>query len=210
MIIVDVSFALSGDKVPVDHAYLLYSALCHRIPGLHSSDRISIHPIRGTPVGGRLLQLTRSSRLVFRLIEGTIDLASLVGSSLEIGGHPLKVGTARPITLRPAARLFSRLVVIKGGKDESTFLQSANRQLADLGIRAGAALVRKISPQSREGKSSGNGSPFIRRTLRIKDKEIVGFAVMVEGLTADESIRLQENGLGGRGHFGCGVFVPAR
>ena len=47
-----------------------------------------------------------------------------------------------------------------------------------------------------------------RRTLKIKDKEVVGFEVILEGLLADESIAIQEAGLGGRSKMGCGVFVP--
>ena len=65
-------------------------------------------------------------------------------------------------------------------------------KLAELGISAEAVL------------SLGK-----RRTLRIKDKEVVGYEVLVETLTAEESICLQEAGLGGRRHMGCGVFVPA-
>ena len=49
-----------------------------------------------------------------------------------------------------------------------------------------------------------------RRTLRIKEKEVVGYEVLVEGLTAEESILLQERGLGGRRHMGCGMFLPSR
>jgi CRISPR-associated protein Cas6 len=45
-----------------------------------------------------------------------------------------------------------------------------------------------------------------RRTLRIKDKEVVGYEVLVEALTAEESLNLQEHGLGGRRHMGCGIF----
>ena len=49
-----------------------------------------------------------------------------------------------------------------------------------------------------------------RRTLKIRDKEVVGFEVILEGLTASESIILQEHGLGGRRHMGCGVFVTVK
>ena len=44
--------------------------------------------------------------------------------------------------------------------------------------------------------------------IQIKDKSIVGYALRVVGLTAEESIRLQETGLGGRRRMGCGVFLP--
>lgn len=46
-----------------------------------------------------------------------------------------------------------------------------------------------------------------RRTLRVKDKQVVGFEVSATRLDAEDSIRLQESGLGGRRHMGCGIFV---
>jgi len=48
----------------------------------------------------------------------------------------------------------------------------------------------------------------VRRTVRIHDREVVGFALRVQDLTAEESLHLQEHGLGGRRLFGCGIFVP--
>lgn len=39
-------------------------------------------------------------------------------------------------------------------------------------------------------------------------KEVVGYELVIEGLTADESVAIQTTGLGGRRHMGCGVFVP--
>ena len=44
--------------------------------------------------------------------------------------------------------------------------------------------------------------------VRIKDREIVGYEVVIERLTAEESLTVQEHGLGGRRHMGCGVFTP--
>jgi CRISPR-associated protein Cas6 len=46
--------------------------------------------------------------------------------------------------------------------------------------------------------------------LRIKEKRVVGFPLRVTGLTAEESITLQEQGLGGRSKMGCGFFMPTR
>jgi CRISPR-associated protein Cas6 len=51
---------------------------------------------------------------------------------------------------------------------------------------------------------------YIRRTVRIREKEVVGYGLDVSRLTAEASILLQEHGLGGRRPFGCGVFVPGR
>ena len=52
-----------------------------------------------------------------------------------------------------------------------------------------------------------------RRTLRIKQKEIVGYETLVTGLTAEESLRLQEQSdpttAFSRRHMTCAVFLPA-
>ena len=42
----------------------------------------------------------------------------------------------------------------------------------------------------------------------IRGKTIVGFSVIVHGLTEEGSVKLQEEGIGGRGKMGCGFFVP--
>jgi CRISPR-associated protein Cas6 len=44
--------------------------------------------------------------------------------------------------------------------------------------------------------------------LRIQGRRIVGYALRVVGLTDEDSVRLQEEGLGGRRRMGCGVLVP--
>jgi CRISPR-associated protein Cas6 len=49
-----------------------------------------------------------------------------------------------------------------------------------------------------------------RRTLRIRNKEVVGYEVVLGKLAAEESLLVQSAGLGGRRRFGCGIFVPTR
>jgi len=49
---------------------------------------------------------------------------------------------------------------------------------------------------------------FLRRTIRIHDKEVVGFAIGVDQLTKEESIRLSGERDWGRRKFGCGIFIP--
>ncbi len=44
--------------------------------------------------------------------------------------------------------------------------------------------------------------------VRIHGREIVGFSVAVDELDPDGAVRLQEEGLGGRRRFGCGLFLP--
>jgi CRISPR-associated protein Cas6 len=120
---------------------------------------------------------------------------------LNLAGRLLRVGVPQVSSLVAATAVRSRLVVIKlsaDGKgnelsppDHATFTAAARRQLDALEIAPAAEL------------SIGK-----RRTLRIKDKEIVGYEVLVAALAAEESLTLQERGIGGRRHMGCGVFVP--
>jgi CRISPR-associated protein Cas6 len=136
------------------------------------------------------MALTGSSRLTLRAPATFIpELLVLSGKVLEIEEHKLVVGVPTMYPLRPAAFLYSRLVSIKGFMDEAGFGAAAQRQLDALGIKG----KLRVGP---------------RRTTRIKDKEVVGYAVAVSELDADESILLQEQGIGGRRRFGCGVFAP--
>nr|MBK7064764.1 hypothetical protein [Deltaproteobacteria bacterium] len=45
-----------------------------------------------------------------------------------------------------------------------------------------------------------------RRVLRIRGQYIVGYPVILRGLSAEHSLRVQALGIGGRQRFGCGVF----
>ncbi|MGH8659237.1 MAG: type I-MYXAN CRISPR-associated protein Cas6/Cmx6 [Gammaproteobacteria bacterium] len=189
---VDLAFRLSGATVPVDHGYALYSALSRVVSEIHSDRRIGVQPIRGVYAGDGTLHLAPFSRLILRLPDEQIrTYLTIAGKKLEIDSHPVSAGAPQTRALRPVARLRARLVTIKGFLENDSFLDAANRQLEALGITGHIHLGE-------------------RRTLRVKDKQVVGFEVAVSGLTAEESLTLQEKGLGGRRRMGCGMFVPWR
>ena len=189
---VDLAFRLTGTKVPVDHGYALYSAISRILPEIHGAKNIGVHPIRGTYSGNGELMLRDSSRLVIRLESECIgEVLKLASKRLDIDSHTLRVGIPEVRLLRSRASLYSRLVTIKGFMEPTTFLGSAKKQLEKLGVEA-EILVGE------------------RRTFRVKDKQVVGFEIAVSELDAEDSLLLQENGLGGRRHMGCGVLVPLR
>jgi CRISPR-associated protein Cas6 len=189
---VDLAFRLTGSKVPVDHGYALYSAISRLLPEIHGARNIGVHPIRGTYSGNGELMLRDSSRLVLRLESERIgDFLKLAGKRLDIGSHSVRVGIPEVRMLRPRASLYSRLVTIKGFMGSAGFLEAAKRQLEKIGVEA----------EIKVGE---------RRTLRVKDKQVVGFELVALELDAEDSLRFQEHGLGGRRHMGCGVFVPIR
>ena len=187
---IDLAFRLTGAAVPVDHGYALYAALSRILPELHAATDIAVQPIRGIYSGNGTLHLADFSRLILRLPDEQIQpYLKLAGKRLAVDDHPLSVGVPEVRTLRPVVRLRARLVTIKGFLKEDEFLAAAKRQLEQLGI---------------------NGQAHIgaRRTFRVRDKQVVGFEMGVTQLTAEESLTLQEQGLGGRRKMGCGVFVP--
>ena len=192
MPVVDLAFRLTGSKVPVDHGYALYSAISRLIPEIHEAKNIGVHPIRGTYSGNGELMLRDSSRLVVRMESEQIgQFLKLAGKKLEIDSYSFRVGVPEVRVLLPRAALYSRLVTIKGFMEPAEFLEAAKRQLEKIEVQAELQIGE-------------------RRTFRIKDKQVVGFELAATGLDAEDSIRLQENGLGGRRHMGCGVFVPWR
>lgn len=189
---VDLAFRLTGTKVPVDHGYALYSAISRLLPEIHGAKNIGVHPIRGTYCGNGELMLRDSSRLILRLESERIgDVLKLAGKRLDIDSDSLRVGIPEVRLLRPRASLYSRLVTIKGFMEPAAFLESAKRQLEKL----------RVNAELQVGE---------RQTFRVKDKQVVGFEMAAQGLDAGASLCLQESGLGGRRHMGCGVFVPIR
>jgi len=207
---VDVQFRLVGTEIPADHGYSLLSALARMLPALHGDDEVGVHPIGGRLVGNRRLALTERSQLTIRIDADRIsEVLPLAGKSLVIDNTPIRVGTPQTRALVPAPRLYSRLVVIKGFLEPGAFLDAARRQLEVLAIHGEPQLVPQPAvAAANAGKPSGSRSPYVRRTVRIHDREVVGFALRVQDLTAEESLHLQEHGLGGRRRFGCGIFVP--
>ena len=194
---VDLAFSLmSQQAIPADHGYVLYGALSRNMPSLHTSNGIGVHPVRGQQIGDRRLSLTSHSRLVLRIDTDDISqILPLAGKQLDVLGAVLRVGVPQVWSLRFAPALRSRLVTIKlpDGIEPESFEQAIRRQLNAMNVSTEVIVTI--------GK---------RRTLRIKDKEVVGYEVILEGLTAEESLDVLEIGIGGRRHMGCGVFVALR
>lgn len=209
--VVDLEFPVRGETVPADHGYGLFGALCRVLPWVHDERGVGVHPLRGRLIGGRALALTPSSRLSVRLPASRIHEAlPLAGQTLDLDGAPLRAGVPSIRPLRPVSALIGRLVVIKGFQEPGPFLDAARRQAEALGLGGRLSLVARSNAGSLEGATGRVAGEPIRRTLRVRDKTIVGFALALTELTAEESLRVQEAGLGGRRRFGCGLFVPLR
>lgn len=216
MPIVELHFPVLGETLPTDHGYALYAALSRMLPALHKADLpISVGPISGVYEGnGRLRLDRRRSRLRLRLpAEEIAQVLPLAGRCLDVAGSRIRLGVPQVRALVPAPALVARMVTIKRSSRQDrqrtrdymeppAFLEGVRRELARLDIQGDAGI-----PLIRQGPHAGQPH---RRVLRIHDRRVVGFAVQVVGLTAEESLRLQEAGIGGRRKMGCGWFVRMR
>ena len=208
----DLLFPLTGGPIPLDHGYPLYAALSRELgPAVHGdgpgSADAGVFPVRG--VGrGRELVLDKHSSLRLRVPAASIpEFVGLAGKFLDVGGGRVRLAPPTVQPLVPAAAVAARLVLLKlANQDEhgvtpDRFLAAARRQLDDLEIAGELAI-----PTYRGGER--DGQPH-RRVMRVKGAVRPGYPLLVAGLTADESIRLQTVGLGGRRKMGCGLFLPA-
>lgn len=199
--IIDLSFSLQGNKIPLDHGYTLFSAMTHIVDCLHDFPNLGIHPIKGTRIGPGIIELGPESRLKLRIPADKIGVfLQLAGSEINLNGHVMIIGIPRMLPLIASARLASRMVTIKNMMQPDSFLESMDKHLKELETKANIGLV--------SSDSTNPTSQPLRRIVRIQGQSIVGFAVRLSGLSAEESIRIQEKGIGGRRHMGCGIFVP--
>ena len=201
---IDLLFPVLGDTLPTDHAYLLYAALSRVIPAVHDpTTRMRFAPVTGEPVGAGRLRITDRSLLRLRLPAEQIATAlPLAGRRIEVGSDTVRFGTPRVTALTPATSLIARIVTLKHNTELMPFLARATEKLTTLGVQGEVSV-----PLTPDGPRKGQP---LRRVARVKGKCVVGFAMVVEGLSANDSIRLQEQGLGGRTRIGCGFFLPVR
>ena len=189
---VDIRFPVTGLTIAVDHGYSLYSAICRVAPEFHTMKNAGLALVRGKYSENGLLALNKLSAVRIRITADSIPVfLSLAGKVLTVDDQKLTLGNPTIIQFKPRPVLYSHLVTTKNGDDEERFNATIRSQLDSLGIQ-GKFLV---------------GS---RKTFKVSGKQIVGYRLLVTGLTAEESIALQENGLGGRRKMGCGIFIGVR
>ena len=202
--IVNCLFPVSGGCVPAEHGYALYGALHHGWPDLEAYDWLQIGPI--TPLRRRQRQtwVGEGAALLLRAPVSRLPLLFTLAETT----HPLDQGTitlGRPtITpLRPSPVLYSPFITVKVHKPGGGLYPwddlSLERFVAGVDARCAA-----------HGLMMGRVHVDIQhpRWLHIQEGGASGYPVAVIGLSEQESLLLQQVGLGGRRKMGCGVLVP--
>ena len=197
--IVDAVFAIACRCLPVDHAYALQQAIEDALPWFAQEPRAGLHTVHGAASGSgwmrpegadALLQLSHRARLALRLPRHRLeDAAALLGRTLQVAGWPLHV---EKMALRPLSRittLFARCVVLDA-PDEAAFVSTASDELGALGIRAERMVCGRVTPVATPART------YQARSL------------MLAGLALEQSLLLQQSGLGAGRTLGCGLFIP--
>jgi CRISPR-associated protein Cas6 len=189
--VVDVVFSVAGAVLPHDYPLALMRAVAKLLPWFESDPDAGIHPLRGAPSANGVMLLPKRAKLILRLKERRVaDALSLSGQVLQIGDSTLNVGAATVRPLRPYGALYSRLVAT-GSDQEETFINAVTSRLGELAARCALVCGRQQRVQAAEDK-------------------IVGFSLMLHDLSAEDSLLLQQVGLGSGRKLGCGIFVPHR
>ncbi len=184
----DVVFAISGPPLPLDHALSLWEALRGRLPWVADEPGVGVHAIRGSVCDGALV-LSRRTRFALRVpTHRREDAMRLEGQVLEVSGGPLAIGEARPRLLEPFPTLSAHFVAT-GEVDALAHQEAVEAMLAGRGMP-----LRFICGRM--------------RTLSVGGAWRAGAEVVLHGLSAEDSLVMQEQGLGGERHLGHGLFLP--
>ncbi|MDX1824542.1 MAG: type I-MYXAN CRISPR-associated protein Cas6/Cmx6, partial [Thiohalomonadales bacterium] len=192
--------SISCKCIPMEHAHALSEALQQVLPWLEDEEQAGIHQVYGAESGNgwerpdtEVLYLSRRQKLTLRLPKTRLGEAkSLIGQTLDIAGFPLEVGDFTTRKLSDLPTLFARHVLAEAEQSEDAFLAQAATELKTMGIQVKKMMCGK------EGRIELPGATLYTRSLMLADLEL------------QESVKLQEVGLGPGRKLGCGLFVPQK
>lgn len=186
---VDAVFPLSGQDLPRDHGQALQIALCVQFPWLAFDAIAAVHPIKLVPGNGDQGLLSRRAKLILRVAMSRMsELMAQTGIELPVAGCQLRLGPAHARDLHPHTTLYAYKVAASGAC-EIAFMDAVNSELDRLSI-GGERVCGKHDQMMLSGQLTDT------------------FSLMVHALPPDQSLRLQQQGLGPYRLLGCGVFVP--
>lgn len=202
--VVDLLFNIDCRELPVNHIYPLSVALQAQLPWLTEEPRAAIHEVhvagsqngweRPDPAQGQKLILSRRTKLTLRMPKHRVGQVQqeLDGVTLDIDGHPMTIGKAKPRLLSKQGTIFCRNLALEEGEedDEDAFMQRIADELGRRRIRLTKAL------------------PGITTRIETPDGIIAARSIMISDLKTAESIDLQMDGIGSHRLLGCGIFLP--
>lgn len=198
--VLDLVFKISCQSLPADHSYALSQHLQDLFPWF-VEENAGMHIIYIPETGnGWLREIgpdavilpSRRTRFILRLPRNRVDeVKELSGKSFDVSGHTLTLNDATQRMLSDITTIMSRHVVTHD-KDEQSFMQDIIKQLSDLGIKPKKMLCG------------------VDKQIRVKNTPVATRSIMMADISLDDSILLQQKGLGPYREYGCGIFIPQK
>ncbi len=197
----DLVFKLRGSNLDIDHAFALSEALKSHLKR-DTCNKIGVHGVHMAGSGNgwnrpdqsdAMLPLSRRARLAIRVRRDDSDEVDRIeNQTLHIGSQQVAVGESTMRKLSTIGTLHARAVCCDPEQSETDFLVQVAGLLNQMNIKVSKMIC---------GKSGA---------IRTADETIFTRALMVADLEPEESVTLQQRGLGEGRMLGCGLFVPHR
>lgn len=198
--VIDLSFKIDCPILPVDYTWLLYNAISEHIPWINDIRGAGIMPLPILNEGNGwyraenpddLLNLSKRTRLTLRIpSKKREEVEALAGKTLQVGEYGMKLTRASVKPLSKETNIWSHYIVANPEEDEEQFLDNTIEQLRETNIHPRKAICGKT------------------HEIKVPDDVLFTRSLMLADLEINESIKLQQNGLGEHGHLGCGLFIP--
>ncbi len=194
----NVVFNIYARILPIDHGFLLAQALLKQLPWLDKVDagifNISVADGNGWMQNHEdgFYYPSKRSKLTIRVPKNKLNkIQQLLGKTLDLGEYQIDViKSLKPKLLSDMPVLFAKSIACDKEMSEEDFLQVAFEGLKMLGIS-----VKKIMAG-------------LENNIKTDISTIHTRSLMVANLKKDESVLLQEKGLGDYRLLGCGLFIP--
>ncbi len=201
--VIDLVFSIDCRTLPVDHAWPLSQQIQEILPWFDQEQQAGLHLIHVADSGNgwerprgedEFLYPSRRTQLVLRLPQHRSEQAAnaLPGNSLDIAGHDLQIKSARQRLLSTNPTLYSRYIVCDPDGDEAEFTDWAVSELKVMGLR-----FKKVLSGMQFNFSTPDG-PVTTRSL------------IVAPLAPEDSVLLQQQGVGPKRSMGFGLFIPQK
>ncbi len=198
--VVDLLFNIRCRSLPLDHGEALAKAVSSRLDWISSEPQAAIHQIHVAESShgwqrpdqqGDLLLPSRRTRLMLRMPSQRIDdCRTLIDQTIDIKGHSLTIGSFKQRPLSKLTTIFARYIETGGNESEEEFIRRMLDRLHDENIS-----VKKMM------------SGLIVKH-RCNDDILYTRKLMLSGLKPEDSLRLQQKGIGENMLMGIGLFLP--
>ena len=197
---IDVTYRINCKALPFDHAYELSKEITKLLPWLAEDKLSGIHTLHGPDSGNGWMRaedeeifLSQRTRLIIRIPKEKVELAKqLENQILEVLGNKIKIGKSNVKPFLVVRDLICRFVLSYEDvcENEYEFLNKMINELNSFEISIKKAICGKT------------------KNLTIDGKKRLGRSLMIADLSKENSVRLQDIGVGEGRIFGCGIFLP--